>query len=60
MYYNFTGLHQTVRLILSIPIGLGDHVQGPEEMVMMADSCMRQTGKRGPYKKTGVGGMNNL
>jgi hypothetical protein len=51
VYYNFARVHKTLRITPSRAADLSDQVWTLEEVVMMADSCVPQRGKRGPYKK---------
>jgi hypothetical protein len=51
VHYNFARIHKTLRIAPAMAVGLSDHVWSLEEIVMMADSYLPQTGKRGPYKK---------
>jgi hypothetical protein len=51
VYYNFAGIHKTLRITPSMAAGLSDHVWSLEEIVHMADSYAPKPGKRGPYKK---------
>jgi len=41
VYYNFGGIHKTLRITPAMAAGLSDHVWGLEEIVQMADNYMR-------------------
>jgi len=49
-HYNFARIHKTLRITPAMAAGLSDHVWSLEEMVLMADSYLPKSGKRGPYK----------
>jgi hypothetical protein len=51
VYYNFGGIHKTLRITPAMAAGLSDHVWGLEEIVQMADNYMPKPSKRAPYKK---------
>jgi IS1 family transposase len=51
VHYNFARIHKTLRITPSMAAGLSDHVWSLEEIVLMADSYMPKTGKRGSYKR---------
>ena len=49
MYYNFTRIHQTLRVTPAMAAGVTDHVWELEEIIRLIPD--RIPGKRGPYKK---------
>jgi hypothetical protein len=51
VYYNYARINKTLRITPSMAAGLSDHVWSLEEIIMMADSYMPKSAKRGPYKK---------
>jgi IS1 family transposase len=53
VYYDFARIHETLRITPAMAAGLSDHVWSLEEIVLMAESYMPKTGKRGPYKNRG-------
>jgi hypothetical protein len=52
VHYNFARIHKTLQITPSMGAGLSDHVWSLEGIVLMADSYMLQSGKRGPNKKS--------
>ena len=51
VHYNFARIHKTLRITPAMACGLSDHVWSLDEIVMMSEHCLPQSGKRGPYKK---------
>ena len=50
MFYNFSRVHQTLRITPAMAAGVTDHVWDIEEIVSLLDA-MEVPKKRGPYKK---------
>ena len=51
VYYNFARIHKTLRITPAMAAGLSDHDWSLDEIVLMTDGYMPESGKRGPYKK---------
>ena len=49
MYYNFSRIHQSLRVTPAMATGVSDHVWEIEEIIGLMPE--RRPGKRGPYKK---------
>jgi hypothetical protein len=51
VHYNYVRLHKSLRATPAMVAGLSPTLWSLQDMIVMADSYLPKSGKRGPYKK---------
>lgn len=53
MYYNFVGIHKTLRVTPAMAAGVTDRLWEITDIAKLVEQAEVKLGKRGPYKKRG-------